>query len=163
RGTSFMETTIFNSFKATGISPLEPDAILKRFTHTNPDEQGSREVLSTSVLSGSDWRKIERLVRATVKDLATEEARKLSQSLQSITVQNQLLKHENERLKESLTTKKKHQKRGKSLDLQQRKEYHGGAVSGLNPKQRAAAAALNFQIKINNAIQLHVLVKYSTT
>ncbi|KAF2205033.1 hypothetical protein GQ43DRAFT_477697 [Delitschia confertaspora ATCC 74209] len=32
--------------------------------------------------------------------------------------------HENQGLRESLATKKKHQKRGKSLDLQQRKEYH---------------------------------------
>jgi hypothetical protein len=49
---SFKENMIINSFKATGISPLEPDIILKRFADTDPEEQGSRES-SASVLSGS--------------------------------------------------------------------------------------------------------------
>jgi hypothetical protein len=49
---SFKQSMIANSFRATGISPLEPDIILKRFIDTNPDEQGSRES-SASVLSGS--------------------------------------------------------------------------------------------------------------
>ena len=34
-------------------------------------------------------------------------------------------------MKEALQYKKKHKKKGKALDLQQRQEYHGGAVSGL--------------------------------
>ena len=38
---SLKENTIINSFKATGISPLERDVILKRFIDTDPDEQGS--------------------------------------------------------------------------------------------------------------------------
>jgi hypothetical protein len=50
---SFKENTTINSFKATGISPLEPDIILKRFVNTDPEEQGSRES-SASVLSGCD-------------------------------------------------------------------------------------------------------------
>ncbi|KAF2204141.1 hypothetical protein GQ43DRAFT_365287 [Delitschia confertaspora ATCC 74209] len=50
---SFKETTVLDSFKATDISPLEPDAILKRFSNTNPDEWESKES-STSVLSGPD-------------------------------------------------------------------------------------------------------------
>ncbi|KAF2196149.1 hypothetical protein GQ43DRAFT_499632, partial [Delitschia confertaspora ATCC 74209] len=108
-------------------SPLEPDAILKRFSNTNPDEQESRES-STSVLSGSDWRRIERLVQVAVKDKDDNKARKLSQTLHSISVQNELLKHENQGLREALIHKEKHLKRGKPLDLQQRQEYHGGAV-----------------------------------
>ena len=103
---SFKETTILNSFKATGISPLEPDAILKRFTNTNPDEQGSRES-STPVLSASDWRKIERLLRVVVKDIKADESKKISQSFHSISVQNQLLQHENKGLREALANKKR--------------------------------------------------------
>jgi hypothetical protein len=42
--------------------------------------------------------------------------------------QNELLTDENEGLRDALTTKKKHNKKGKVLDLQQRQEYHSGAV-----------------------------------
>jgi hypothetical protein len=44
-------------------------------------------------------------------------------------VQNKLLNHENDSLRETLSAKKKHKKKGKALDLQQRQEYHGGTVS----------------------------------
>ncbi|KAF2031848.1 hypothetical protein EK21DRAFT_110516 [Setomelanomma holmii] len=43
-------------------------------------------------------------------------------------VSNELLRDENERLQQALKLKKKHKKKGKVLDLQQREEYHGGAV-----------------------------------
>jgi hypothetical protein len=69
-----------------------------------------------------------RLVRVAVKNTATEEAKKLRGSLHSLQVQNELLHHENQGLREALTVEKKHTKRGKPLDLQQCKEYHGGAV-----------------------------------
>jgi hypothetical protein len=124
---SFKENTIMNSFKATSISPLEPDIILKRFVNTDPEEQGSRES-SASVLSGSDWRKIERLVKVVARDINDKETKKLSRLLYSISVQNKLLKHEVQGLREALASKRKGQKRSKPLDLQQRKEYYGRSV-----------------------------------
>ncbi|KAI0576048.1 RNA 3-terminal phosphate cyclase, partial [Pyrenophora tritici-repentis] len=45
-----------------------------------------------------------------------------------LSVQNELLKHKNEGLKEALQHKQKHKKKSKVLDLQQRQEYHGGSV-----------------------------------
>ncbi|KAF2206010.1 hypothetical protein GQ43DRAFT_360921, partial [Delitschia confertaspora ATCC 74209] len=48
--------------------------------------------------------------------------------LHSISVQDQLLKHKNQGLREAVATKKRIQKRSKSLDLYQRKEYHSGVV-----------------------------------
>ncbi|KAF1964074.1 hypothetical protein BU23DRAFT_494033, partial [Bimuria novae-zelandiae CBS 107.79] len=59
--------TILKSFKATSISPFNLEVILKRFTKTTQDEQESRES-STLVLSGSNWRKLDRLVRAVVEN-----------------------------------------------------------------------------------------------
>jgi hypothetical protein len=43
-------------------------------------------------------------------------------------VQNELLNHENQGLRAALVTKRKNTKKSKPLDLQQRQEYHGGAV-----------------------------------
>jgi len=134
---SFKEETILKSFKATGISPFDPEVILQRFNDTTLDEQVSRES-STSALSGSDWRKLDRLVRSAVEDQSSKDAQKLSRSLHHISVQNELLRHEINGLKEALLVKKRHKKKGKPLDLQQRQEYHGGAVFWSPRKVREA-------------------------
>ncbi|KAI1559105.1 hypothetical protein PtrEW7m1_012005, partial [Pyrenophora tritici-repentis] len=68
------------------------------------------------------------------------EARKLRSSVHHLSVQYELLQHENEGLKEALQHKKKHKKKGKALDLQQRQEYHGGAVFWSPRKLREARA-----------------------
>jgi hypothetical protein len=134
---SFKENMIINSFKATGISPFEPDIILKRFVNADPEEQESQES-SASVLSGSDWRKIERLVKVVARGINDKETKKLSRLLHSISVQNEPLKHEVRGLREALASKKRVQKRNKPLDLQQRKEYDGGSVFWSPRKVREA-------------------------
>ncbi|KAI1507682.1 DUF1682 domain containing protein [Pyrenophora tritici-repentis] len=68
------------------------------------------------------------------------EARKLRSSVHHLSVQYELLQHENEGLKEALQHKKKHKKKGKALNLQQRQEYHGGAVHWSPRKLREARA-----------------------
>jgi hypothetical protein len=134
---SLKEEMILKSFEATGISPFNPEVILKRFKKTAQDNnQGSRES-SESVLSGDNWRELDRLVRATEQQ-SRKDAQKLSRSLHHISAKVQLLHHENTGLREALATKKKHKKKGKPLDLQQRQEYHGGAVFWSPSKVREA-------------------------
>ncbi|KAF1969455.1 hypothetical protein BU23DRAFT_477039, partial [Bimuria novae-zelandiae CBS 107.79] len=53
---SFKELTILSSFRATGISPPNPNPILDRFAQDQ--ESGDN---SSSGLSDHDWRKIDRL------------------------------------------------------------------------------------------------------
>lgn len=134
---SFQEEIILKSFEATSISPFNPEVILKRFTKTTQDKQGSRES-STSVLSGSDWRKLDRLVRSVVEGQSSKNAQKLSHSFHHISVQNELLRYEINGLKEALLAKEKYKKKSKPLDLQQRQEYHGGAVFWSPRKVREA-------------------------
>ncbi|KAF2031225.1 hypothetical protein EK21DRAFT_26134, partial [Setomelanomma holmii] len=55
-------------------------------------------------------------------------AHKVAQSVHHLQVSNELVRGENNRLQEALKIKKKHKKKGRVLDLQQREEYHGGAV-----------------------------------
>jgi hypothetical protein len=150
---SFKETLILTAFQATGISPMDPNTILDRFTNTAPEQQGSRQS-STSGLSASYWRKMDRLVRVAVKDTATEEAKKLRGSLHSLQVQNELLHHENQGLREALTVKKKHTKRSQTLDLQQRKEYHGGAVFWSLRKVREARVRQTVKKREEKELQL---------
>jgi hypothetical protein len=77
-------------------------------------------------------------VRSEVQDQSSKDAKKLSQSIHHMSVQNELLHHEVDGLKEALLVKKKHKKKGKPLDLQQRQEYHGGAVFWSPRKVREA-------------------------
>ncbi|KAF2683601.1 DDE-domain-containing protein [Lentithecium fluviatile CBS 122367] len=130
---SFKESTILSSFRATGISPPDPDPILDRFTRS----QESRES-SLSSLSDHDWRKIDRLIRSAVKDQSSRDTQKLCQSLHHLSVQNELLHHDINGLRQALATKQKRKKKGKALDLQQRNEYHGGSVFWSPRKVREA-------------------------
>ena len=61
-------------------------------------------------------------------DKSKVEAKRLSAALHSLQVNNELLHFENQRLKDAVTTKQKHKKKSKPLDLQQRKEFRSKAV-----------------------------------
>jgi hypothetical protein len=63
-----------------------------------------------------------------VDDTASDRARQLSEKLHHYQVDNELLYMENQGLHNAVTTKKKHKKKGRVLDLQQHEEYWGGAV-----------------------------------
>jgi hypothetical protein len=65
---SFTETNILKSFETTGIWPMNPDTILRRFTRT-PDLQRS----SPSDLSENDWQRVKGLVHAAVINIHQEE------------------------------------------------------------------------------------------
>ena len=102
--TSFKEKTILKSFEATGISPANADVILQRFAHQQQDEQEPSR--SSSRLSPSDWRQMDRLIRSAVRDNAIEDGRKVSASLHHLQVENELLHDENKSLIEALKVKK---------------------------------------------------------
>ncbi len=75
---------------------------------------------------------------AAVKDEADESTKELSASTHSLQTHNDLLNSENKGLRQALALKRKHKKNSKPLDLQQRKEYHGGAVFWSPSKLREA-------------------------
>jgi hypothetical protein len=114
---------------------MDANVILRRFASTPEAERSS-----SSGLSDHDWRKMDRLVRAAVKDTQQTESKKLRSSVHHLSVQNELLKHRVEGLEEAAQHNQKHKKKGKALDLQQRQEYHGGAVHWSPRKLREAHA-----------------------
>ena len=131
--TSFKESTILKSFEATGISPPDPDPILDRFAQDQ--ESGDS---SSSGLSDHDWRKMDRVIRSAVKDQSGKDTQKLRRSLHHLSVQNELLHHDIDGLRQALSAKEKREKKSKALDLQQRKEYHSRAVFWSPRKVREA-------------------------
>jgi hypothetical protein len=73
------------------------------------------------------WREADRLLRA-VADKSSSDLKKVSSLIHDLANQNELLTDKNNGLREVLTAKKKQNKKGKVLGLQQREEYHGEAV-----------------------------------
>jgi hypothetical protein len=106
--------------------PLEPDVILNRFAET--PASSDLDSNSSSAYSNEDWLKMETLLRRIAKDKSSRDAKKMRRSIHHISVKSSLLQHEIDGLKKTLKTQKKHKKKNKALDLQQRQEYHGGAV-----------------------------------
>jgi transposase len=136
--TTMRPELIQRSFEATGVWPMDAEVILKRFTATISGQDEDTEL--QEVGDGDSWNDIRKILDAAVADKANAEAKRLSSTLHSLQVQNELLHHENEGLRAAITTKRRHQKKSKLLDLQQREEYHGGAVLWSPRKIREARA-----------------------
>jgi hypothetical protein len=81
-----------------------------------------------SILSTSDWRKIECLLRQIVVNQGNKQVKRLSQVVYSNSVQNALLKDEVKGLRKALINEKTRRKQGKPLLLEEPGEYHGEAV-----------------------------------
>jgi hypothetical protein len=119
---SFKKETILQSFLATGIWPKNRIEILKRYSKKKlGNAQRSEPTIN------NEWIRIERVLRAAVGPVVSDEAKKLSTELHHLAVQNSLIHLENEGLRSSLDTHKKRKKEKKALDIQPRKEYWGGA------------------------------------
>jgi hypothetical protein len=131
--TSFKETIIPKVFEATGLSPFNPEVILRRF-NTSPSSSGSKSL----ALSTSDCRKMERILCQVVVNQSSKQIKQLSQVLHSNAVQNALLKNEVKGLREALINKRTHRKQGKTLLLEEPEEYYGGAVFRLPRKVKDA-------------------------
>ena len=95
---SFTEDNIMSAFKATGIWPMDRTVI----KYTTPPEQTDQ--MGPSHLSPADWERVDRMLKGVVKEGTDEVVRKLSGAIHRASVQNKLLKLENEGLLTSLDT-----------------------------------------------------------
>ncbi|KAI1507588.1 transposase tan1 [Pyrenophora tritici-repentis] len=116
------QDNILKSFQATGVWPMDAEVILKRFYNTNSEQDEASRL------------------GQHVDNKARLEARRLEASLHSLQVQNELLHYENDGLLQAAKGQKKHKTKSKTMDLQRRKEYHGGAVFWSPRKLREARA-----------------------
>jgi hypothetical protein len=149
---SFTHKNILKAFEATGVVPANANIILQRFKTTTPEQDEGPEIGEPG--DGDSWRQLRNLFDVAVKDKDEVEAKRLSAALHSLQVQNELFHHENEGLRSALTTKKKHKKKSKPLDLQQREEYHGGAVFWSPCKIREARVCDQVKIREDKELKL---------
>lgn len=129
---------IRKSFQATGVWPMDADAVLKRFSNRTSRQDHDSELEHSS---GSDTRKkITDFLEELVEDKAKVRARELLERVESLQVNNKLLGEKNSSLRDALNTKNKHKKKRNHLDLQQREEYHSAGVFWSPRKLREANA-----------------------
>ncbi|KAF1940219.1 hypothetical protein EJ02DRAFT_407087 [Clathrospora elynae] len=98
---------------------MDQERVMKRFPNKPPNKPLNKPKPS--------WREADCLLR-TAANKSLSDLKTVSSLIHHLANQNELLTGENEGLRNALTTKKKHNKKGKVLDLQQRQEYHGRAV-----------------------------------
>jgi hypothetical protein len=99
-------------------NPFNPDVVLEKFAPPQSDDNSS-SASSASYYSGLEWRRIDRILLRSMKDMSSKDARVLRHTLHHICISNQLFLQENKELIESLGHKKKQEKKSKALDLQQ--------------------------------------------
>jgi hypothetical protein len=130
--------TIKRSFQATGVWPMDAEVVLKRF---NNSTMGQDEASALGHYGdGNSWRELRKIFDAVVADKAKIEAQQLEASLHSLQTHNELLHHKYEGFMRALEARKKHKKKSKTMDLQQRKDYHGDTVFWSPRKLRKACA-----------------------
>jgi hypothetical protein len=110
---------------------MDRERVMKRFPNKPPNKPANKPKPS--------WREADRLLRAAANK-SSSDLKTVSLLIHHLANQNKLLTGENKGLRDALTTKKKHNKKGKVLDLQQRQEYHSGAVFWSPRKKREAEA-----------------------
>jgi hypothetical protein len=143
---------ISKSFQATGVWPMDANAVLKRFNNHPQRQAEDSEIREHG--DGDSWSQLRNFFEAAVADKAKVEAKRLSQSIHSLQVSNELLHDQNAGLQQELNAKSKQKLGSKTLDLQQRKEYHGGAVLWSLSKIREARAREAVRQKEAEQLQL---------
>ncbi|RYN74719.1 hypothetical protein AA0120_g12237 [Alternaria tenuissima] len=117
---------IMKSFQATGVWPMDAEVVLQRFNNRTSEQDEDAEIGEHG--DGDTYNQLRKIFDAAVADKAKVEARRLSQSLHSLQVNNELLRNENLGLRRALYTKNKHDTKRTTLYLQQGEDSHGGAV-----------------------------------
>jgi hypothetical protein len=141
---------ILKSFEATGVWLMDAEVILKRFNVTTSGQDEDAELGELG--DGDSWNDIQKILDAAVIDRVNAKFKHLAAAFHSLQVQNKLLYYENKGLCAAITTKQQHATKSKTLDLQQRKEYHGGAVLWSPCKLREAR--VRERLKQRNAEEL---------
>lgn len=127
---------ILKSFSATGVWPMDADAVLKRFNNHPPQQDEDLEIGELG--DGDSWRQLRKVFDAAVADKAKIEAKRLAQSIHSLQVNNELLHEREEGLVQALTTKKKRKNKRTILSVSDDDTDAGGAVF-LSPRRRRRA------------------------
>ena len=132
---AFTKDNILSAFRRTGIYPYALEAVLQLFdqaVESRPTSQSS----SSSNISASDERRIKRLLRETITDVAKEldqsKVEKLEAIIAKCTAENSILKHKLKNSERALQQEKKKRSHSKAL-VDTDGVVFTGTAKGLSP------------------------------
>ena len=100
-GKAFTSKNIESGFKNTGLYLFNPEIILQCFNKKSTSQPSSSES-TASILKAEDWRRIRKLVNEVVIDFHDKKAKKLNNTMMSLSTENILLKSRCEGLERAL-------------------------------------------------------------
>lgn len=117
--TSFSSENIASGWKRTGLLPFDPEVVLSQITEKKDDDSNtgsdSAESLALQQPTARDLRRlIDKVVDKSSID-ADRNSRKLKNTLESLQSEVELLRYENQGLRETISQEKKRRQRGKAL------------------------------------------------
>jgi len=130
---------ITKSFEATGVVPMDANAVMKRFNNHTSEQD---EALQTREYGdGDSWKQLSKLYDTAVADMTTVEAKQLKTSFHSLQTQNDLLHFENDGLRAALVTTKKRAKPSSTLQYRE-PEGSSGRAAFWSPRKLKEAKEL---------------------
>ncbi|KJZ70309.1 hypothetical protein HIM_10316 [Hirsutella minnesotensis 3608] len=118
-GSSFSAENIASGWKRTGLLPFDPEVVLSQITEkTEDDSESGNSSVDSLALDQPTARDLRRLVDKVVDKSsknAKRDSRKLRSTLESLQSQNELLRYENQGLRETIFHEKQRRMRGKAL------------------------------------------------
>ncbi|RKK67824.1 hypothetical protein BFJ71_g17821, partial [Fusarium oxysporum] len=116
---SFTPENIASGWRRTGLKPFDPDVVLSQVSKNTGDDPDVESGLDDSIASQEPTaRELRRLVDHVVKQSSVSSdigARKLKRTLESLQAEVELLRHENQGLRETIIREKQRRQRGKAL------------------------------------------------
>ncbi|KAL5585824.1 hypothetical protein FOVSG1_013516 [Fusarium oxysporum f. sp. vasinfectum] len=116
---SFTPENIASGWRRTGLKPFDPDVVLSQVSKNTDDDSDVESGLDDSIaLQEPTARELRRLVNHVVKQSSVSSdtgARKLKRTLESLQAEVELLRHENQGLRETIIHEKQRRQRGKAL------------------------------------------------
>ncbi|KAH7463291.1 hypothetical protein FOMA001_g18004 [Fusarium oxysporum f. sp. matthiolae] len=116
---AFTPENIASGWRRTGLKPFDPDVVLSQVSKNTDDGSDVESGLDDSIaLQEPTARELRRLVDHVVKQSSVSSdtgARKLKRTLESLQAEVELLRHENQGLRETIIREKQRRQRGKAL------------------------------------------------
>ncbi|KAH7124658.1 hypothetical protein EDB81DRAFT_911728 [Dactylonectria macrodidyma] len=116
---SFSPENIASSWKRTGLLPFDPEVVLSQITEKAEDDSDtggeSAESIALQQPTARDLRRLVDKVFDKSSSDADRNSRKLKSTLESLQAEVELLRYENQRLRETIIHKKQRRMRGKAL------------------------------------------------
>ena len=108
---------IQKSFEATGVWPMDAQVVLKRFTTTTSERDGSPKIGDNG--DGDSWKELRKIWASAVSETSSSEAKRLAVALHGLQTQNELLHAKNKALTTALLARNKRIKQSKTIELNQ--------------------------------------------